>query len=38
MHIQELTLQTRHLAEQKEFYNKILSLPLLAETDAKFTI
>ena len=38
MRIQELTLQTRHLAEQKEFYNKTLGLPLVTETDAEFTI
>ncbi len=38
MHIQELILQTQHPAKQKEFYNKMLGLPLLAETDAEFTI
>ena len=38
MHIQELSLQTRHLANQKAFYHTILGLPLLLETTDSFTI
>ena len=38
MHIQELSLHTRHLAGQKAFYRIILGLPLLAETADSFTI
>jgi len=38
MHIQELTIQTRHLAEQKAFYHNTLGLPLLSETTAAFTV
>src|SRR5215471_7355295 len=38
MHIQELSLHTRHLADQKEFYHTTLGLPLLAETTASFTL
>ena len=38
MHIQELSLQTRHLADQKEFYRATLGLPLLAETADSFIV
>ena len=38
MHIQELSLQTRHIADQKDFYCTTLGLPLLAETTASFTL
>ncbi len=38
MHIQELSLHTRHLAGQKAFYRTTLSLTLLAETADSFTI
>ena len=38
MRIQELSLQTRHLAAQKDFYHTALGLPLLAETTAPFTL
>lgn len=38
MRIQELSLHTRHLAEQKEFYHTALGLPLLAETTTSFTL
>src|SRR5215469_11300636 len=38
MRIQELSLQTRHLADQKNFYRTTLGLPLLAETTASFTL
>lgn len=38
MRIQELSLHTRHLAEQKDFYHTALGLPLLAETTASFTL
>jgi catechol 2,3-dioxygenase-like lactoylglutathione lyase family enzyme len=38
MHIQELLLHTRHLAEQQAFYRTTLGLPLLAETADSFTI
>ncbi len=38
MHIQELSLHTRHLADQKDFYCTTLGLPLLAETTASFTL
>jgi hypothetical protein len=38
MHIEELTLQTRHLADQKTFYHALLGLPLLAEAADAFTI
>jgi catechol 2,3-dioxygenase-like lactoylglutathione lyase family enzyme len=38
LRIQELSLQTRHLADQKDFYRTILGLPLLAETTASFTL
>ncbi len=38
MRIQELSLQTRHLAAQKDFYHTALGLPLLAETTASFTL
>ena len=38
MHIQELSLHTRHLADQKAFYGTTLGLPLLAETADAFTI
>jgi catechol-2,3-dioxygenase len=38
MRIQELSLQTRPLAKQKDFYHTALGLPLLAETTASFTL
>jgi catechol 2,3-dioxygenase-like lactoylglutathione lyase family enzyme len=38
MRIQELSLRTRHLAKQKDFYHTTLGLPLLAETTASFTL
>jgi len=38
MHIQELSLQTHHLADQKEFYRATLGLPLLAETADSFIV
>jgi catechol 2,3-dioxygenase-like lactoylglutathione lyase family enzyme len=38
MRIQELSLQTRHFAEQKDFYHTALGLPLVAETTASFTL
>jgi len=38
MHIEELILQTQHLADQKAFYHSTLGLPLLAETADSFTI
>lgn len=38
MRIQELSLQTRHLADQKEFYSTTLGLPLLAETTDSFIV
>jgi len=38
MHIQELSLQTRHLTDQKTFYHTTLGLPLLVETTDSFTI
>lgn len=38
MLIQELSLQTQHLAEQKEFYSTTLGLPLLAETADAFIV
>ncbi len=38
MRIQELSLQTRHLADQKDFYRTTLGLPFLAETTASFTL
>ncbi|MHB8598695.1 MAG: VOC family protein [Ktedonobacteraceae bacterium] len=38
MRIQELSLQTQHLAEQKEFYSTTLGLPLLAETADTFIV
>ncbi len=38
MRIQELSLQTRHLADQKDFYRTTLGLPLLAETTTSFTL
>jgi hypothetical protein len=38
MRIQELSLHTRHLADQKAFYHTALGLPLLAETTASFTL
>ncbi|GHO88456.1 VOC family protein [Dictyobacter formicarum] len=38
MYIQELTIQTRHLAEQKTFYSTVLELPLIAETATSFTV
>lgn len=38
MHMRELSLQTRHLAGQKEFYCATLGLPLLAETSDSFIV
>ncbi len=38
MRIQELSLHTRQLADQKAFYRTILGLPLLAETVNSFTV
>src|SRR5579872_219509 len=38
MHIQELSLQTQHLAEQKKFYSTTLGLPLLAEMANSFIV
>jgi catechol-2,3-dioxygenase len=38
MRIQELSLQTRHLADQKDFYHTALGVPLLTETTASFTL
>ncbi len=38
MRIQELSLQTRHLAKQKDFYSTTLGLPLLAKTAESFTV
>jgi hypothetical protein len=38
MFIQELSLQTQHLAEQKAFYSTTLGLPLLAETADSFIV
>jgi catechol-2,3-dioxygenase len=38
MRIQELSLYTRHLAKQKDFYHTALGLPLVAETAASFTL
>ena len=38
MRIQELSLQTRQLADQKEFYRATLGLPLLAETADSFIV
>jgi catechol-2,3-dioxygenase len=38
MHIQELSLQTRHIADQNDFYCTTLGLPLLAETTASITL
>ncbi len=38
MFIQELSLQTQHLAEQKEFYSTTLGLPLLAKTADSFIV
>lgn len=38
MRIQQLTLYTRRLSEQKTFYQSILGLPLLAETSTSFSI
>jgi hypothetical protein len=38
MHIQELSLHTRHLANQKAFYCTTLGLSLLTETTDSFTV
>jgi catechol-2,3-dioxygenase len=38
MHFQKLSLDTRHLAKQKQFYSTTLGLPLLAETADSFTV
>src|SRR5579875_423793 len=38
MQIQELTLQTRHVASQKTFYGHTLGWPLLSESPDSFTV
>src|SRR5260370_12185719 len=38
MHIEELSLHTRHLGDQQTFYHTILGLPLLTETATSFTV
>lgn len=38
MHIEELSLYTRHPGDQQTFYHSILGLPLLAETATSFTV
>jgi hypothetical protein len=38
LRIQELSLHTRHLADQKDFYHTALGLPLVAETTASFSL
>ncbi|MGH2497958.1 MAG: VOC family protein [Ktedonobacteraceae bacterium] len=38
MHIQELSLHTRHFADQKAFYCTTLGLPQLSETTDSFTV
>ncbi len=38
MHIQELSLRTRHVTNQKAFYCTTLGLSLLAETTDSFTV
>jgi len=38
MHIQELSLNTRHVANQKAFYSTTLGLSLLTETTDSFTV
>lgn len=38
MHIQELSLHTRHVAHQKAFYYRTLGWSLLAETPVSFTV
>ena len=38
MHIQELSLRTRHVANQKAFYCTTLGLSLLTETTDSFTV
>ncbi len=38
MHIQELILHTRHVADQKAFYCSTLGLPLQGETTDSFTV
>jgi catechol-2,3-dioxygenase len=38
MRIQELTLQTRYLAQQKDFYSTTLGLPLLAKSADSFMV
>ncbi len=38
MHMQALSLHTRHLAEQQAFYFTTLGFPLLAETADSFTM
>lgn len=38
MHIQELILHTRQVADQKAFYSRTLGLPLLAEATDAFTV
>src|SRR5258706_407343 len=38
MQIEELTLHTQHLADQKAFYHTLLGLPLLWEAADSFTL
>jgi catechol 2,3-dioxygenase-like lactoylglutathione lyase family enzyme len=38
MQISKLTLFTKHLAEQRHFYTKVLELPLVAEDEERFTV
>jgi catechol-2,3-dioxygenase len=38
MHIQELILYIRHVADQQTFYCTTLGLPLLAESTDSFTV
>lgn len=38
MHIQALSLQTNHVAAQKDFYTTTLGLPLLEETTTAFAV
>ncbi|GCE09862.1 VOC family protein [Dictyobacter aurantiacus] len=38
MYIQELTIQTQKLSEQKAFYSTVLELPIVAETATSFTV
>src|SRR5260370_3329730 len=38
MHVEELSLRSRHLGDQQTFYHTILGLPLLTETATSFTV